>query len=96
MDPGTLFLVVTLIATLPIWIGVANFNLVATLLGLLFVGLAFAVGFSFFIWAGVAFWVVGLIATLVMVKSRQRHRDEERRHRELMAAIRAGQIKPEA
>ena len=76
---------------LPIWIGVVNFNLVATLLGLLFVGLAIAVGFSFFMWAGVAFWLAGFVAVVLAIKARERQLDsggeEERHNRELIAAI---------
>ena len=78
---------------LPIWIGVVNFNLVATLLGLLFVGLAIAVGFSFFMWAGVAFWLAGFVAVVLAIKARERQLDsggeEERRNRELIAVIQA-------
>ncbi len=76
---------------LPIWIGVVNFNLVATLLGLLFVGLAIAVGFSFFMWAGVAFWLAGFVAVALAIKAREHQQhsggEEERRNRELIAAI---------
>ncbi len=90
----TVILITTLpICILPIWIGIANFNLVATLLGILFVGLAIAAGFSFVIWAGVAFWLAGFVAVALTIKARERQPDsggeEERRNRELIAVIQA-------
>ena len=91
MNP--LMLTVILLATLPICLGVANFNLVATLLGVLFLGLAIAVGFSFFMWAGVAFWLAGFAAVVLAIQARERQHDigseGEPRNRELMVAIQA-------
>lgn len=77
------------LAVLPIIVGIANFSVEAAVVGAI-LGIAGGLIGLLFWPAGVVLWIFAWTASFMAVRKRDRRRDEERRHKEVLDAINRG------